>query len=86
MLFKQFMTIVILSSALGQSGKVLADRVESQYSSTRKLNNQAWRNLKLSHNEEDFYAYISELYKEDEYSRPQSCPLEPKGHEDVLKK
>ena len=86
MLFKQFMTIVILSSALVQSGKVLADRVESQYSSTRKLNNQAWRNLKLSHNEEDFYAYISELYKEDEYSRPQSCPLEPKGHEDVLKK
>lgn len=44
------------------------------------------QNSKLTHNDEEFFAFITELYQEEEYTRPASCPLEPKGHADMLNK
>lgn len=86
MLFKRLATTMILSSVLANSGAALANQDQSQGLIVIQQQAQNRDKLKLTDSESEFYAYISELYKEEQYVRPQSCPLEPKGHEDILKK
>jgi hypothetical protein len=92
MLFKQLATTMLLTSLLANSGAAFAtpDAANSgkQSQTLVVLQQQAEQReqLKLSEKEGEFYAYISELYKEEQYVRPQSCPLEPKGYGDILKK
>lgn len=83
MLYRPLAGLIFATSLLLQSSSAFANDQAQQATPDPTAVINA---IDLDPDQKEFYAFIDELYKDDEYSRPASCPLEPKGHEDLVNK